>query len=217
MVTPSRSATAMTEASTVPRPRSSYVSTSSGGAFDVDVTDVLHLEATRLGAAEEVAFGPRLGATRGWVPDLGDHEIGGAGEAHWPHRRRRPVAVGEALPPVGVDAALAGVIFASDQLRSLMRQVIRRAFRSQRSRSSSATGPATDRGYGTPRSVRRSTESVSSRSRISAFPDPRSGAEATDRRTRLLLSSPLSLACPRDHRVAPEAWDHLALHNDRLA
>jgi hypothetical protein len=112
MVTPSRSATAMTEASTVPRPRSSYVSTSSGDAFDVDVTDVLHLEATRLGAAEEVAFGPRLGATRGWVPDLGDHEIGGAGEAHWPHRRRRPVAVGEALPPVGVDAALAGVIFA---------------------------------------------------------------------------------------------------------
>jgi len=65
MVAPTRSATAMTEASTVPRPRSSYISTSSGDPFDVDVTDVLHPEATRHGAAEEVALDPRLGATRG--------------------------------------------------------------------------------------------------------------------------------------------------------
>jgi len=65
MVAPSCPAAAMTEASTVPRPRSASVSTSSGGLFDVDVTDVPHREATRHGAAEEVAFDPRLGATRG--------------------------------------------------------------------------------------------------------------------------------------------------------
>ena len=72
---------------------------------------MLHLEATRLGAAEEVAFGPRLGATRGWVTDLGDH----AGEME---KRTGPTAE-EGLSllvrryrPVGVDAALAGVIFA---------------------------------------------------------------------------------------------------------
>jgi len=97
-----------------------------------------------------------------------DHEIGELEKRIGP-TAEEGLSLLVSATAVGVDAALAGVIFALGPAAITDATSDPSAFRSQRSRSSSATGQATDRGYGTPRSVRRSTESVSSRSRISAF------------------------------------------------
>jgi len=117
--------------------------------------------------AKEVAFGPRLGATRRVGTAGGDGS--GSWRSAWPHRRRRPVCCVRRY--AGRSRCRARrVIFALGPAAIMMRQVIRRAFPKSAVKEFERANLPTDRqrGYATS-SIRTALPRVGS-SQFPSFP-----------------------------------------------